>query len=768
MASPDRILDALISEDLVKQEIVDELLKRPQNQGRPLEKLLVEQSVVTELQMTAVLARLYKVELVDLNSYKIDMDAIRILNGEVCSNYCLLPIKATDKVLTLAMADPLDIVAEDFVRYLTGLDIVRMIAPRSDVIANIDKLYTGAESVNNILEKIPFGDDIEFIQKKEEEEEKEDEANAAPVVKLVSALLVDAVKMRASDIHVEPVYDGLRIRYRIDGLLREIAHLPKPLQNSVLSRMKLVAGMDISEKRRPQDGRSNVRVGGREIDLRVNSLPSFFGEKICMRILDKKKVMIDLESMGFVPRDFELFNTFIRNPQGMLIITGPTGSGKTSTLYAALNKMNLPTENIVTVEDPVEFQLGGINQVQINERAGLSFSAALRAILRQEPNVVMLGEIRDLETAEIALQAAMTGHFVLSTLHTNNAPSTINRLLYMGVAGFLLASTLLGVVAQRLVRKICPHCREPFQPEESSLHFLKMMSGGKIPDQFFHGKGCEECDFQGYSGRMGVFEIMAVTDKIKVMIYAAASEADIYNQARKDGMTTLLEDGLEKCRQGLTTLEEVMRVAPGEFTSEDDEEPQTVVSHSGPKEERAAGNGQPPVEPQPVDSERPTTPAHVQIPAGAGPAPGFGRTLSEVSEDGDDKERKEKVLVVDDDPVVREVVKRALTREFYEVMVAPNGREALEKIWHDRPDLIISDVRMPEMDGYEFTRRLRRHLTTSLIPLIMLTSANDQESEIQGLDAGADDFITKPVEIPTLLARVATILRRSRDRMPKL
>jgi type II secretory ATPase GspE/PulE/Tfp pilus assembly ATPase PilB-like protein/RNA polymerase subunit RPABC4/transcription elongation factor Spt4 len=601
--------------------------------------------------------------------------------------------------------------------------------------------------------------------------------------------------MRASDIHVEPMETRLRTRYRIDGLLRTIIELPKPIQNSVLSRLKLISGMDISERRRPQDGRTAVKLGGRNIDLRVSSLPTFYGEKIVMRILDKSKVMIDLEKLGFLSEDLQVFQSFLMNSQGMLIITGPTGSGKTSTLYAALSKMHNETENIITVEDPVEFQIGGINQVQINDKAGLTFSASLRSILRQDPNIVMLGEIRDYETAEIAFQAAMTGHYVLSTLHTNDAPSTINRIINIGVPPYIVASTLLGVVAQRLVRKICPQCNEEYTPQESTLNFIRLATDRPLPEKYWRGRGCESCDFTGFRGRLGVYEILEITDKIKELIFTGASSVQIAREASTAGMKTLMDDGIEKVRLGMTTLEEVMRVVTVERRGkkacplcnhflEDDflicpyctDESTHLCFYCGkplkPEWRICPFCQKRTVEPHKAQALDQVVPGAVQqaavpvraavaqtavVPAAVAPAPPppepeHEETLS-----------KPKILVVDDDLNLAELLKRFLEREFYDVTVAHNGREAIEQVYLNKPDLIITDVVMPEMDGIELCRKLKSQLMTSFIPIIMLTRQSDLETEVEGFEVGADDFLPKPVEFPKLIARVGMVLRRAKS-----
>lgn len=493
----------------------------------------------------------------------IDVDLLDEFPLEVLYNYQILPLKRVQFQLTVAMADPLDVVAEDVVRSITGCKIVRRVAPASQIRAALEGRLGQVESdIEQILSQIPDYDDVAYIEVEEEDETASGQSREAvtpPVIQLVNSILTDAISMKASDIHIEPQKESLRIRYRLDGSLTTMLELPKKVQNACLSRIKLMSGMDIAESRKPQDGRTRARLEGREVDLRVSSLPTFRGEKLVLRILDPEAVVIDLDRLGFSPEDFGRIQQALHSSQGMLLCTGPTGSGKTSTLYSALIQLNTEDENVVTVEDPVEYQLKGVNQVQVNARAGLTFSAALRSILRQDPDVVLLGEIRDLETAEIAVQAAQTGHLVLSTLHTNDAVSTLNRLILMGVEPYMLASSLLCVLAQRLVRRLCSQCKQLGAPSETSLRLLSL-AGIHPPDQgFWKPVGCDHCRHLGYKGRLGLFEVLMVTDRIRELLLTGARESELERVARIEGMKSLLEDGLEKCYQGQTSLEEVLR-----------------------------------------------------------------------------------------------------------------------------------------------------------------------------------------------------------------
>ncbi|MBT9584631.1 Flp pilus assembly complex ATPase component TadA [bacterium] len=504
---------------------------------------------------------------VSLRDEGFDASLLQQLHSEVLATYKVIPIHQEGDVITLAMADPLDVVAEDVVRFATGCKVKRVVAPLSEIQAALEGRLGQSETLlEAILRRIPDSGDITYIQSdqssaaEKQQQESADLEPTAPVIQLVSSIIGDAIRMGASDIHVEPMKASMRVRYRLDGYLRTIVELPKRVQGPCISRLKIISGLDISESRKPQDGRTRAVLEGREVDLRVSSLPTYFGEKVVLRILDPAAVVVALDKLGFDEVDFEHIQQALASSQGMILCTGPTGSGKTSTLYSSLLQLNQESDNVVTVEDPIEYQLEGINQVQVNVRAGVTFASALRSILRQDPDVVLIGEIRDLETAEIAVQAAQTGHLVLSTLHTNDSLSTISRLVVMGVPPYLLASSLLCVLAQRLVRRLCPHCRQQAQAEPAALRLLKAAGIAEPPETLFRPAGCDKCNYVGYRGRMGIFELLMMTSRVRQMLLDGASEADVERLARSEGMHSLLEDGLGKCAQGLTSLDELLRV----------------------------------------------------------------------------------------------------------------------------------------------------------------------------------------------------------------
>jgi len=514
--------------------------------------------------ISQTLAEHFGLRSIDLATVDIDKEVLSIIPHSVARRYKTVPLEKRDNTLVVAISDPLNLDSVDSLRMLLKMDVEPVIADADDIQKSIERHYGAEEeAVAKMLEEISSGD-IRYVQddgraitSDEEEEEVPDEA---PVIKLVSLLIMEAFRHRASDIHFEPLGRKFRIRYRIDGMCHEVQGPPRKLQGSVLSRVKIMAGMDIAEKRLPQDGRILIKVLGREIDLRVSALPGNHGESIVMRILDKESLLLGLVELGFSTEDQKTYEKLIQLPHGVLLITGPTGSGKTTTLYACLNYINRPDRKIITVEDPIEYMLSGINQVHVNEDIGLTFAAALRSILRQAPNVIMVGEIRDLETAEIAINASLTGHLVFSTLHTNDAPSAVPRLIDMGVKPFLVASALQSVMAQRLVRKICPECAQPYDPPNHELEAMGLTREELKGANLLKGAGCAACNNTGYRGRIGIFELMTVNDDIQKLVYQCVAATEIRKVARQYGMRTLREDGMLKVLAGVSTFDEVMRI----------------------------------------------------------------------------------------------------------------------------------------------------------------------------------------------------------------
>lgn len=513
-----------------------------------LTKILVGLGFASTSVLLPKLAKQLAIPLIDLSEYKVNSNAVAVVPEEVARRYRVLPIDFEEGKLVLAMTSPDDVLAIDDVQMVTGYEVRSVISDKEDIEAGINQYYQVAERVSDSF--LTGGDDLSEIGSIVEE---------APIVKLVNLIISQGVEDRASDIHIEPQEKEVRVRYRIDGVLQEVMRSPKQIQAALLSRLKIMSSIDIAETRKPQDGRCFLSVKGRVVDFRVATLPTVYGERIVLRVLEKESILLKLDDLGFLPESIERFKSAFSKPYGAILVTGPTGSGKSTTLYATLNVLNTEEKNIVTVEDPVEYRLSGINQVQINHRAGLSFARGLRAILRTSPDVVMVGEIRDRETAQIAIEAALTGHLVLSTLHTNDAPGAISRLIEMGIPPFLISSAIDCVQAQRLARRLCSNCKEPYSPPEEALEKLQFPLEGETPT-LYRPRGCKKCNKTGYKGRLGLYEVMLVSEKIERLTVEQATAEEIKKAAITEGMKTLLDDGFAKVKLGLTSIEEVMRV----------------------------------------------------------------------------------------------------------------------------------------------------------------------------------------------------------------
>ncbi len=565
----ERLTEILIKNKLLSEEQLKQALEVQKEKGGRLSDIIVSLKFVKENELISALSQGLGFPLIDLRRFKIDYDVAKIIPPEISRRYQIIPVSKMSDSLTLAMADPLNIFAIDHVKALTGYKINPIIAKAEDILQTIDLSYPDATSgvIDGLVKEISASS-LEFIKEEKEAAPSSQElsriSREAPVIKVANMILESSVRKKASDILIEPTSQKLRIRFRIDGVLQEENSLARNMHAPVVSRIKVISDLDIAEHRLPQDGRFKARISGKEIDFRVSVLPSSFGEKVALRILDKTQATLDIDKLGFSAENVAQIKKSSVLPHGMMLVCGPTGSGKTTTLYSILKFVDSPEKNIVTVEDPVEYQLEGINQVTARPDIGLTFAGALRSILRQDPNVIMVGEIRDYETVDIAIKSALTGHLVLSTLHTTTASGAIVRLINMGVEPYLLNSSLICVVAQRLVRKICDYCKEPQELKKEVLDSLKLKLGGSKP-VFLKGKGCSNCFNLGYSGRIGIGEILILTPAIRELILQRAQEVLIKQQARKEGMRTLREEGLLAVSKGLTTLEEVLRVtAPDE------------------------------------------------------------------------------------------------------------------------------------------------------------------------------------------------------------
>ena len=560
-----RLGDMLVKATLITKDQLQKALQQQESAGGRIGSNLVKLGFISEDDITSFLSRQYGVPSINLSHFEIDPNVIKLIPSEIAQKHQVIPINRTGNVLTVAMADPSNIFAIDDIKFMTGFKVEPVVAAETSIKNAINKHYDSSGMVEDIMKN--FDDkDIEALKEGEDAvnvAELGQAAEDAPVVKLVNLILTDAIKKGASDIHIEPYEKTFRVRYRIDGVLYEVMQPPTRLKAAITSRVKIMAQLDIAERRLPQDGRIKIKMSGREMDYRVSTLPTLFGEKVVLRLLDKANLQLDMTKLGFEVHALTDFESGILMPYGMVLVTGPTGSGKTTTLYSALNRLNTTETNIMTAEDPVEFNLQGINQVQMKAEIGLNFAAALRSFLRQDPDIIMVGEIRDYETAEIAIKAALTGHLVLSTLHTNDAPSTISRLLNMGVEPFLVAASTNVIVAQRLARRVCPQCKEP-----APVPLQVLVNLGFNPEDAktivpVKGKGCITCSETGYKGRVALYEVLVIRENIKEGILQGASIIEIRELGRKNGMKTLREAGMQKLREGMTSLEELMRVTTG-------------------------------------------------------------------------------------------------------------------------------------------------------------------------------------------------------------
>ncbi len=565
----ERIADALVEDGLLTVKQVEELLEQQKKEGTRLLKLILEKAYVTEQDMAVSMGRVLNTPPINLSRVAIPIEIAELVPRELAHNHRVLPVARLENKLFLAMADPLNVLAIDDVRRITRLEVATLIAAEKAI---VDKLNSIDASKSGSMEDIiqdakkkgdVDGDDenVEIARETVEEvnlDQLAASSEEAPVIKLANLILVQAVKDRASDIHIEPFEKTLRLRYRIDGVLMDATPPPKQMQLALASRFKIMSSLDIAERRLPQDGRMRIRVGGRDYDLRVSIMPTVHGEKIVLRLLDKSNLSASIDKLGLDPETFQQFKTAVDAPHGLILVTGPTGSGKTTTLYSALNELNSPIYNIITVEDPVEFQIPGINQVPTKKEIGLTFANALRSILRQDPDIIMIGEIRDTETAEIAVEAALTGHQVLSTMHCNDAPGAIARLDDMGIAPFLISSSVILACAQRLMRRICSHCKEPVTYPAKMYQDLNIDPSIFDGVTLFRGRGCDRCKGSGYAGRLAIIEAMAVTDEIRKLIIARANSRELGKIAIGQGMRTLRMVALDRVREGVSTLEQVL------------------------------------------------------------------------------------------------------------------------------------------------------------------------------------------------------------------
>jgi type II secretory ATPase GspE/PulE/Tfp pilus assembly ATPase PilB-like protein/ActR/RegA family two-component response regulator len=645
------------------------------------------------------------------------------------------------------------------------------VATKTEVMDAIERYYDTEDSLHDLLANVTESEDLQILSVEAEESESSvtddrSQAEAAPVVKMVNLIVLDGIKQGSSDIHIEPAVNDVQVRNRVDGMLRDFMQVPKWLHGPLVSRLKILSKLDIAERRLPQDGRIKVHFQDREVDLRVSTLPTHFGEKIVLRVLGSGRAVPTTTALGMGGGDLQLLKNACAQPQGMILVTGPTSSGKTTTLYSVLNEKKDPSINIITVEDPIEFQLPGISQVQVNVKAGLTFAASLRSILRQDPDVILLGEIRDLETAEIGFHAAMTGHLVFSTVHTNSTTATVARLLELGVDPYLVGASVNLIVAQRLVRKICGNCREEYEPNPEHLERLRIHEEGYT---FYHGAGCDACGKTGYSGREGVFELLRMTPTVKELVNRRASELDLRKAALSAGTqdevvrcphcNSLINLEFSTCPYCLHTLKAICQACSQELKPEWRICPycntkvtkMTLVGELESGHLLPAASGVPAESPAPDAKAAPA--ADTPVAAGAPAAP----------EGKPPKGKAPRILVVDDDDAIRRLVTRTLQSLSVkpEVMSAADGKEGLQAAKKSKPDLVVLDIMMPGLSGFDVCQKLRSNIQTAFIPILMLTGNTDEESRTKGFMVGTDDYMAKPFSVPELHDRITRLLRRT-------
>jgi len=568
-AQDEYIVEILLDVGLINHEDVLRAKELTKLGGVGLLDAILKGGKITDVDVSKAIASQYGMDFIQLADYRVPDEILAMVPRHVARRYKIVPVYKHDSTLTVALSDPLDVDTVDSLRYILKTNVEPVVATKPDIEASLARYYgTAEDTVENMLQEITEGEIDLGAQFKPAIESKIEESaeteTDAPIIKLVGLIIMEAYRNRASDIHIEPLEKRLRVRYRIDGVMQEVDSPPKRLQPAIISRLKIMSNMSIAEKRVPQDGRIQIPVMGRSLDLRVSALPTNHGESIVMRILDKSSLLLGLGDLGFYTDQQEMINKIIGSPDGVFLVTGPTGSGKTTTLYACLNTINKPDRKIITVEDPVEYQLAGINQVQTNADINLTFATALRAILRQAPNIIMIGEIRDLETANIAVQASLTGHLVFSTLHTNDAPSAVTRLIDMGVKPFLVASATRAIMAQRLIRRICPKCKEPYTPTDYEMKTLLLDPNEMVKTTIFKGRGCGDCGRTGYRGRCGIYEIFFIDEEVRRLIYERVPSNVLRSRARELGMRTLREDGVRKIMAGQSTPEEIISITSGD------------------------------------------------------------------------------------------------------------------------------------------------------------------------------------------------------------
>ena len=704
----------------------------------------VQRRLATDALVLSAIAARFRFPIADLAT--LDPAVKAAIPEQLVRKFNVLPLRVTDAYLEVATASPFDLDAEKTLAFVTGREVRLFLGSPARIREKLDELYRGDDVVSKLLEGIGDNFEVKEVTDEEETAVTAEEASQRPIIRLVDMMLADAVTSRASDIHVEPAEGGIVIRYRIDGVLRQVMKIPRTAGIPLISRVKIMSGLDIADRLRPQDGRSRISVNGEPIDLRVSTLPASLGEKVVIRILSTKGSILTLDGLGLFEDEAELIRSLLRNKEGILLVTGPTGSGKTTTLYSAISLIKGEGVNIVTVEDPVEYRLGAnIVQVQVHDKAGLTFASALRSILRQDPDVVLIGEVRDQETAQIAVQASLTGHLVLSTLHTNDAANAVTRLLDMGMEAYKIGSALRGVVAQRLMRRLCLACKE-VSIEAPPERVARLLPAGTI---IYRAVGCPECAMTGYKGRFSIVEVLVMNPELERLIGSGGTADRIAELGRRNGMRALWESAVRHVIDGDTTVDELLRVTEVPLSAE------PAAPAAPPRPSRASRAGAAPPAPAP----QPTPP-----PPAAAPVldvPMDMELLDEGPRDGAAAgDRGICVLLVDDEDDLRRVMRDLLEREGFTVQEARDGVQALDEVDRHAPDIIVLDLNLPGLDGYGVLSHIRSRPATRDIPVVVLTAKGDEENEVKVFELGADDFLSKPFRARALAARLEAVLGR--------
>ncbi|HEX4560567.1 MAG TPA: type II/IV secretion system protein [Gemmatimonadales bacterium] len=730
-------------EGVITPELLEELRAKAEP-SRTLWEMIVSRHIVTDDGILEKLSARYRMKVADVAL--VDPKVKDPLPEQLVRRYRVLPVRITDSFCEVATANPFDLDAEKSLAFATGREVRMLLLSPAKIAEKLDEMYRPDRTLDKLLEGMDESGDLIHLAEESPDELSisEEEASQRPVVKLVDLILQEGILARASDIHIEPEEGGVAVRYRIDGVLRQQMKIPRAAGLPLISRIKIMSSLDIADRLRPQDGRARVAVNGQPIDLRVSTLPAALGEKVVVRILDSRATVKSLDMLGLNAGEAEAINNLLENHEGIILVTGPTGSGKTTTLYSMIRQIQSEGVNIVTVEDPVEYRMQGIVQVQVQEKAGLTFASALRSILRQDPNVVLVGEIRDKETAQIATQASLTGHLVLSTLHTNDAPNAVTRLVDIGVEAYKIAAALRGVVAQRLMRKLCPTCKEVWM--EAPPDRLKKWVPLGTP--LYRSAGCPDCAMTGYRGRFSIIEVLKVGPEVERRIAAGQTADRIAGAARRSGMKTLWESGLAHVLKGETTIDELLRVVEVPSEEEEDTEPTAAgpMGSGGGRPSPAAGVMAPPGE----RKERSTD--HFELLEEPAPPRATGTHGAAAL----------KVLLVDDEDSLRKVMKDLLERDGYDVTEARDGVQALDQVDRVGPDIVVLDLNLPGLDGYGVLSHLRSRPATAGIPVIVLTAKGDEDNEVRVFELGADDFLTKPFRARALSARLEAVLGRRR------